>query len=62
VIGPLDKPGVAEINAAPNRLVPVLALNYLPPGVAANAGLSIFFYACGSVAFWALRRPPAVEC
>ena len=25
-------------------------------------GLSIFFYACGSVAFWALRRPPAVEC
>jgi MFS family permease len=21
-------------------------------------GLSIFFYACGSVAFWALRRPP----
>ncbi len=22
-------------------------------------GLSIFFYACGSVAFWALRRPPA---
>jgi MFS family permease len=25
-------------------------------------GLSIFFYACGSVAFWALRRPPVVEC
>ncbi len=24
-------------------------------------GLSIFFYACGSVAFWALRRPPAVH-
>ncbi len=24
-------------------------------------GLSIFFYACGSVAFWALRRPPAVD-
>jgi len=23
-------------------------------------GLSIFFYACGSVAFWLLRRPPAV--
>ena len=23
--------------------------------------LSIFFYACGSVAFWALRRPPAVD-
>jgi MFS family permease len=22
-------------------------------------GLSIFFYLCGSVAFWALRRPPA---
>jgi len=22
-------------------------------------GLSIFFYVCGSVAFWALRRPPA---
>ena len=22
-------------------------------------GLSIFFYACGGVAFWALRRPPA---
>lgn len=25
-------------------------------------GLSIFFYACGSVAFWALRRPPALNC
>jgi MFS family permease len=25
-------------------------------------GLSIFFYACGSVAFWALRRPPALHC
>jgi MFS family permease len=25
-------------------------------------GLSIFFYACGSVAFWLLRRPPVVEC
>jgi MFS family permease len=25
-------------------------------------GLSIFFYACGSVAFWALRRPPVVDC
>jgi MFS family permease len=24
-------------------------------------GLSIFFYVCGSVAFWALRRPPAIE-
>ncbi len=24
-------------------------------------GLSIFFYACGSVAFWALRRPPAID-
>ena len=23
-------------------------------------GLSIFFYACGSVAFWLLRRPPAL--
>jgi len=22
-------------------------------------GLSIFFYACGSIAFWMLRRPPA---
>ena len=25
-------------------------------------GLSILFYACGSVAFWALRRPPAEDC
>ena len=25
-------------------------------------GLSIFFYVCGSVAFWALRRPPVAEC
>jgi MFS family permease len=25
-------------------------------------GLSIFFYACGSVAFWALRRPPVTDC
>ena len=24
-------------------------------------GLSIFFYVCGSVAFWALRRPPAIR-
>ena len=24
-------------------------------------GLSIFFYACGSVAFWMLRRPPVVD-
>jgi MFS family permease len=23
--------------------------------------LSIFFYVCGSVAFWALRRPPAIQ-
>ena len=23
--------------------------------------LSIFFYACGSVAFWMLRRPPAIR-
>jgi len=23
--------------------------------------LSIFFYVCGSVAFWALRRPPAIR-
>ena len=29
----------------------------LPGGVR----LSIFFYACGSVAFWALRRPPAIR-
>jgi MFS family permease len=25
-------------------------------------GLSIFFYVCGGVAFWALRRPPVVDC
>ncbi len=25
-------------------------------------GLSILFYACGSVAFWALRRPPVANC
>jgi MFS family permease len=25
-------------------------------------GLSIFFYVCGGVAFWALRRPPIAEC
>jgi nitrate/nitrite transporter NarK len=24
-------------------------------------GLSIFFYACGGVAFWALRRPPIIN-
>jgi MFS family permease len=24
-------------------------------------GLSIFFYACGGVAFWALRRPPGLH-
>ena len=23
--------------------------------------LSIFFYLCGTVAFWALRRPPAMQ-
>ena len=42
VIGPLDKSGVAEINAVPNRPVPVLALNYLPSGVAASGGLFQF--------------------
>jgi MFS family permease len=25
-------------------------------------GLSIFFYVCGGVAFWMVRRPPAVDC
>jgi hypothetical protein len=24
-------------------------------------GLSIFFYVCGSVAFWMVRRPPALR-
>jgi hypothetical protein len=24
-------------------------------------GLSIFFYLCGSVAFWGLRRPPTIR-
>jgi hypothetical protein len=25
-------------------------------------GLSIFFYVCGGVAFWMVRRPPAADC
>ena len=36
VIGPLDKQSVVDINLLPYRRVPVLALNYLPQGVAAG--------------------------
>ena len=42
VIGPLDKQAVVDINLLPYRRVPVLALNYLPPGVAPGAGLFQF--------------------
>jgi outer membrane PBP1 activator LpoA protein len=42
VIGPLDKQSVVDINLLPYRRVPVLALNYLPPGVAPGAGLYQF--------------------
>ena len=42
IIGPLDKPSVGEINAAPFRRVPIIALNYLPSGVAAQNGLIQF--------------------
>ncbi len=56
VIGPLDKSGVAEINAMPNRQVPVLALNYLPSGVAAGAGLFQFGLAIEDEAHAIARR------
>jgi len=42
IIGPLDKPSVGEINASPSRRVPIIALNYLPSGVAAQHGLIQF--------------------
>jgi outer membrane PBP1 activator LpoA protein len=42
IVGPLDKGNVVDINALPTRPVPVLALNYLPPGVKAGAGLFQF--------------------
>jgi outer membrane PBP1 activator LpoA protein len=42
VVGPLDKQSVVDINLLPVRRVPVLAVNYLPNGVAASAGLFQF--------------------
>jgi outer membrane PBP1 activator LpoA protein len=56
VIGPLDKPSVALINALPQRPAPVLALNHLPAGVTANAGLYQFGLAVEDEAVTIARR------
>jgi outer membrane PBP1 activator LpoA protein len=56
VVGPLDKSGVTELNAAPNRQVPILALNYLPTGATASAGLFQFGLAIEDEAHAIARR------
>ncbi len=56
VIGPLDKQSVVDINLLPYRRVPVLALNYLPQGVAAGAGLFQFGLAIEDEAHAIARR------
>ncbi len=56
VVGPLDKQSVVDINLLPYRRVPVLALNYLPPGVAAGAGLFQFGLAIEDEAHAIARR------
>ena len=42
IVGPLDKQSVVDINLLPARRVPVLAVNYLPNGVAPGSGLFQF--------------------
>ena len=42
VIGPLDKADVQKLNALAQLPVPILALNYLPPGERAQRGLYQF--------------------
>jgi len=42
VVGPLDKQSVVDLNLLPVRRVPVLAVNYLPTGVAPGEGLFQF--------------------
>lgn len=56
VIGPLDKQSVVDINLLPYRRVPVLALNYLPQGVAPGAGLFQFGLAIEDEAHAIARR------
>ena len=56
VVGPLDKQSVVDINLLPYRRVPVLALNYLPQGVAAGAGLFQFGLAIEDEAHAIARR------
>jgi uncharacterized protein len=56
VIGPLDKQSVVDINLLPYRRVPVLALNYLPQGVAAGPGLFQFGLAIEDEAHAIARR------
>ncbi len=56
VIGPLDKQSVVDINLLPYRRVPVLALNYLPQGVTAGAGLFQFGLAIEDEAHAIARR------
>ena len=56
VIGPLDKQSLVDINLLPYRRVPVLALNYLPPGVSAGAGLFQFGLAIEDEAHAIARR------
>ncbi len=59
VIGPLDKQRVSAINALPDRRIPVLALNYLPPRVAPGAGLFQFGLAIEDEAQAIARRVSA---
>jgi len=42
VVGPLQKPDVATMNAVGFRTIPVIALNYLPAGVVGSPGLIQF--------------------
>ena len=56
VIGPLEKQSVVDINLLPYRRVPVLALNYLPQGLAAGPGLFQFGLAIEDEAHAIARR------
>lgn len=42
IIGPLRKPAVAQLNLQGNLSIPVIALNYLDPGIKPTAGLLQF--------------------
>jgi len=56
IVGPLDKQSVVDINLLPARPVPVLAVNYLPNGVAPGSGLFQFSLAIEDDARAVARR------